>query len=618
MITTSPALLSASDLDRAPPQKTVESVLRKALKISDPGNVEELSRGLLLRYGKDALLIDRERKGLPFSVVIDAVATTAISTGKRPEIVDAQGDLERVLAEIASDPALAEIGAEMRGWARAIRAAAADGLNAAQFALDPQSSDRAMTARRTLGDYARVSRYAAALTTCSGGAFCRLAQACDAIASLILVLLGDALADAGVTRSTHIPRVPAATLRQRRDTVINELQLLHRNASGVSSPDLWPRGTVSLVQIYDQLETSDTADLRSLLDEGYLSRQLDDLLDLAADASADGLKALGSVASMSVRRFRRFIAVVSAEIRPPSPPLARFIAALSLFVQGFAVSAGGYRLPFLARSPLLVGQSSLVGGSDAPTLALIQIALARSAAAEWIDCLCCSCDEADAQNIIYFAKLVYDLDRAIDLYAFGTEHSGIGDAEIRAGAYGAIIEQVNIAFNPAPGGSPRFGTATTAIVDMASTLVNWRELFALLPPLVLLPNIPANAVENARRQAENARRQDENARRQADHPRRARMMCDMLCYQLREERASARLVSAITPICRRELIEAVLHGNGVATFIERARQDIAILGGIIHGPCTVTDMLMPLDFETALTFRAIDEDDLRVRLDPDI
>ena len=165
-------------------------------------------------------------------------------------------------------------------------------------------------------------------------------------------------------------------------------------------------GTVSLVQIYDKLATSDSADLRSLLDEAFLSRQLDDLLDLASDASIDGLKSLGSAAMMSVRRFRRFISVVTAEISPPSPPLARFVAALSLFIQGFAVSAGGYRLPFIARSPLLAGQSSLSGGADDPTIALIQIALARSAAAEWIDCLCCSCDEEDVNSIIRFTKMI--------------------------------------------------------------------------------------------------------------------------------------------------------------------------------------------------------------------
>lgn len=586
MITTSTIHPSIAAPDRAPPQKTVESVLRKALKISDPGNVEELSRGLLMRYGKDALLIDRERKGLPFSVVADAVAAKSQSAGKRPEVIDAQGDLERVLAEIAGDPALAEISAEMRGWARAIRAAAADGLSAAMFALDPQASDRAMTARRTLGDYARVSRYAAALTTCEGGAFCRLAQACDAIASLILVLLGDALADAGVTRSSHIPSVPASSLRQRRDTVINELQLLHRNASGASSPELWPRGTISMVQIYKQLGTSDTADLRSLLDENYLARQLDDLLDLASDASADGLKTLGSVAMMSVRRFRRFISVVGREIRPPSPPLARFVAALSLFVQGFAVSSGGYRLPMLARSPLLVGQSSLVGGSDEPTLALIKIALARSAAAEWIDCLCCSCGETDAQNIIYFTKLVYDLDRAVDLYAFGTDEAGEGDAEIRAGAYGAIIETIDEFFNPGGVvGSGGFGEATTKIKDVAEELVDWERLFKAVPP-------------------------EERARR-------ARMMNDMLCYQLKEERASARLVASIAPVCRRDLILAVLRGEGIASLIEKTQMEIAEMGGIRHEPCADAELVMPLDIETALTFRATERNDVAVDISDD-
>ena len=49
----------------APRRKIVEAVLRKTLKISDPTNVDELSRALLLRYGKDAVLIDREKKGCP-------------------------------------------------------------------------------------------------------------------------------------------------------------------------------------------------------------------------------------------------------------------------------------------------------------------------------------------------------------------------------------------------------------------------------------------------------------------------------------------------------------------------------------------------------------------------
>jgi hypothetical protein len=571
----------ASAQDRAPPQKTVEAVLRRALKISDPRNVEELSRGLLLRYGRDAMLIEREKKGLPFSVVADFQGKSDLVSAKRPDVADAEADLERVLGEIARDPSLAEISAEMRGWARAIRAAAADGLAAARFALDPHSSDRAMTARRTLGDYARVSRYAAALASCGGNAFCRLAQACDALASLILVLLGDGLADAGVTRSTHIPRVPLATLRQRRDTVITELQLLHRNASGGMSPDAWPRGTVSLVQIYDQLATSDSADLRSLLDEAFLSRQLDDLLDLASDASIDGLKALGSAAMMSVRRFRRFISVVTAEISPPSPPLARFVAALSLFIQGFAVSAGGYRLPFIARSPLLAGQASLSGGADDPTIALIQIALARSAAAEWIDCLCCSCDEEDVNSIIRFTKMIYDLDRAIDLYAFGTDPAGLGEAEARAGAYGAVIEAIEVAMG-AGRGSPKFHAAVKKVMAMAPALMNWRVFF-----------------------------------KKPEAKRLAAMMRETLCQQLKEERGSASLVSSISPVCRRELILAVRNGQGLAQVIAHARAAIAAAAGIADTACEAAEMVMPLDYETALTFRATGIEDVMIDLADD-
>jgi len=580
MITINGTAKTISDLDRAPQTRIVEAVLRKTLKISDPTNVDELSRALLLRYSKDALLIDREKKGLPFSVVADQIASTVVTTGNQAQILDAQRDLERVLKEIAEAPAYAEIGAEMRGWARAIRAASADGLNSARFALDPHQSDRALAARRTLGDYARVSRYAAALTTCDGAAFCRLAQCCDTIASLILVLMGDALSDAGVTRSSLIPRVPGSVLRERRDTVLNELRSLHRSAASSHSPEGWPRATVVLTQIYQQLETSDTADLRSLLDENYLSRQLDDLLDLVNNASPDGLKELGSVAMLSVRRFNRFIAVTTANVKPPSPPLARFTAALLLFVQGFAESAGGYRLPFLARSPLLVGQASITGGSDVPTLDLIRIALARSAAAEWIDCLCCSCEEDAAKKIILFTKVIYDLDRTIDLYSFGTDPNGKGDAEIRAGAFGALLEFAAPAIAL---GSPRFAMAINAVTTLAQPLLQWRTL------------LDADDDED-------------------EEERRAKLMHDMLCLQLREETGSARLVSSITPICRRDLILAVMNGEGIADIIDKAQQAIVDTADIDKPDCPPVGVTIPADLETAVNWIADDEDGIRVEI----
>ena len=94
------------------------------------------------------------------------------------------------------------------------------------------------------------------------------------------------------------------------------------------------------------------------------------------------------------------------------------------------------------------------------------------------------------------------------------------------------------------------------------------------------------------------------------------MMHDMLCYQLKEERASARLVSSIAPICRRQLMLDVLDGKGIAKLIDACHRILSQkLGGIDHEPCEDADIIMPLDFETALTFRATEMKDLVVDLD---
>ena len=581
MTTNNSSIIQLSAADRVPQQNAVETVLRRTLKISNPRNLEELSKGLLRRYSNDAMLMDRERKGLPYTIYADTNLALDRNTNKRPEVIDAQNDLERVLGEIASDPALAEISGEMRGWAKAIRSATAEGLNSAPFALDQLASDRALSARRALGDFARISRYTAAMSSCDGQVFCRLAQVCDAVASLILVLMGDAMAEAGVTRSTHVPRIPVSSLRQRRDNIMNELQLLLRSGVDLASPDIWPRGTASLMQIDEQLTTSEAADLRSLLDENYLSRQLDELIDLASDASIDGMKALGSVAMMSVRRFRRFIAIATSEIAP-SPPLTRFVVALALFIQGFAESAGGYRLAMLARSPLLAGQATLTGGADAPTYTLIAMALARSAAAEWIDCLCCSCSDDDVESIMFFAKSIYDLDRAIDLYALGIETDGQGDAEIRAGAYAALLE----AMAPAMA-KQRFYDAVDNILVNSGAFAKWRGFLG-------------------------------GGLDQAEIMRRANLMGNLLCQQLSEEKSSARLVSTITPICRRDILERVFRNpnakdSGLATIITNARnliQGVAndVLNASATPPkdafelraCALADIIMPADMETSL------------------
>jgi hypothetical protein len=310
--------------DRSPATAAVDNLLRRALKIPDPYNADQVAQGLLTRYPDDAAKIKREQMGVPFSVMATQPAVVAPVRAGRPEATTATDALERALTELTTSPELADVAPEMRGWATKIRGAAADGLSSAPYAIDASERDRAFAARRTLGDYARLARYAAALNTCATDIYCRVAQACDRVANVILVLIGDALDDAGVTRSGAVMQVTAATLQSRRDSLIVALRNLLQLAP-ISDQETWPRGPVAVAQIYRDLEKAGAADLRALFDEAYLSRQLDDLVDLATGSTPDGLRALGATAGVTVQRcascsFWRTTKLLSRRRRPTSSP----------------------------------------------------------------------------------------------------------------------------------------------------------------------------------------------------------------------------------------------------------------------------------------------------------
>src|SRR5712672_648637 len=123
-----------------------------------------------------------------------------------------------------------------------------------------------------------------------------------------------------------------------------------------------------------------------------------------------------------------------------SPPATMFFAQLQLFMQGLSGGNVGYRLPYLSRSPLLVSAFAASVGIDTPTQSLLTIALSRTAIADAVDCLCCLCDETDAQDTILASKVLFDIDRAIDLYALGRDTNGQGGQEWRAAVLGAAIK----------------------------------------------------------------------------------------------------------------------------------------------------------------------------------
>src|SRR5262245_15887946 len=110
--------------DRSPATAAVDNLLRRALRIQDPNNVDQVVQGLLARYPDDAAKIKREQMGVPFSVMAAQPVAVGPARAGRPEATTATDTLERALTELTTSPELADVAPEMRGWATTIRRAA--------------------------------------------------------------------------------------------------------------------------------------------------------------------------------------------------------------------------------------------------------------------------------------------------------------------------------------------------------------------------------------------------------------------------------------------------------------------------------------------------------------
>jgi hypothetical protein len=519
-----------STSDRSPATAAVDGIFRRLLRISDPRDAEEVARALLVRYTDEAQKIQRERMGLPFTLYQAQTAAAPPPGGApRQELTAASTALDAALKDLTTNTKLADIAPELRGWSHTIQNAASEGVTSARQAIDASERDRAFGARRTLGDYARLARYAGALTSCAPDIYCAVARICDDMANLILVMIGDALADAGLTRSRAILQVPAGLLQARRDGVIVALRNLSQPANG-DDEESWPRGAKALFDLYDGLDKAGAPDLRALLDEGYLSRQLDDLIDMATGASPDTLRALGSAAITTVQRMQRFLFIAQA-VSPPlsSPPAAMFFTQLELFMQGFAGTNVGYRLPYLARSPLLVSSIAASLGIDPPTQRLLNMALKRTALADAIDCLCCLCDQADAVDMVVAGSLLSNLDRAIDFYALGDSPNSNTGPEYRAAIYGALIGAAASLFT-----NVSLKAQLPTIADLVTNQLMWPAIFNVALPGIIVnpppvPPPPPPGVTVAQLSA-------------------------VINVEIDDERRWSELVSSIAPICRQDLL----------------------------------------------------------------
>ena len=419
----------------------IDNIIRRELRVGDANDPMQVAQALLARY-KDtprAQAISQEAKGLPFlqSAAMPFMVPQA-PTSSDAELQQAKDDVDRDLHELTTNSLLKDVTPEIQGWAQAVRSAIQEGTTAARFALDPRQRDKAFAIRRQLGDYARMVRLVGALTPTLNSSYRAFAQSLDEVASVLLVLMGEALANVGFAGGRFLLQAPYSELQVRRDAVIFALRNLIGATQQAFGPNDWPRGLDAYRRLFDALEEQGQGDLRALLLEIELARTMDELIQRAAHGTVQGLRALGSTAQLDLQRFRRLIVVGRRVVDPESPPLTTFLEALQLFVDAFEPS-GGFRLLRIARPPILF--YGLYGSDeiDPAERRLTQLLIRRGILAGQLDCyMGCNCDEGTALCQIVLDKVLYDIDRAIDLYAVGEQE--LGPPEIRAAAYSFVID----------------------------------------------------------------------------------------------------------------------------------------------------------------------------------
>ena len=427
----------------------LDNLIRRELRVSDPNDPQQIANALLERFKEDprAKAIAQEARGLPFllSTPVNGMSTVQAPTSSDAELQQAKDDVERDLQELLSNSLLKDVTPEIRGWAQAVRSAIAEGTVAARFALDTRQRDKAFSIRRKLGDYARLARLVGALTPTLNLTYRRFAQSLDEVAALLLVIMGEALATAGFSGGRFLLQVPYSELPMRRDIVIAALRNFTGSAQGAYAPNEYQRGLHAYRTLTSALDTTGHGDLRVLLSENELSRMMDELIQRAQHGNVEGLRALGATAQLDLQHIRRLI-IVGQDVlaqgleTTDSPEFVSFLDALLMFAEAFN-SSGGIRLLRIARPPVLFYGLYGIGGQQLADQRLLNLVIERGNLAEKLDCLMlCGCDPATVRCQIVLDKVLYDVDRSIDLYALGNED--LGEPELRAAAYSLLIDKV--------------------------------------------------------------------------------------------------------------------------------------------------------------------------------
>lgn len=426
---------------RSPVAVKADNLIRRYLRVSDPNDPSQIATGLLRFYRGAAREQQLEEAGLPF-YRIETVETGGRQDGAPAtvELIQARNDTGRDLDSLLHNAVLKDIAPELRGWQQAIDSILADASQTARFALDPRQRDRTYAARRLLGDYARIVRFVGAMTPYLNADYRALAKSLDEVSNVLLVTMGDAIANTGFGGGRFLLQAPASELQERREAVLAALRNLNGSTQASYNQSTWPWGLDALRRVLTQLDVSGQSDLRALFQESTVAQIMDDLIARASTPGSDGLRALGSTAALSLQQLRRLV-YVAQHLDPESPPLATYLGAIQLFIEGFAQGASGSRLLYIARPPIVFYGLYGIGGPDDATQTMINLVIQRGAFADLIDCVLeCSCTPNDIIWQILLDKVLYDIDRAIDYFSLGSTPFGTGEAENRGRAFGLIIE----------------------------------------------------------------------------------------------------------------------------------------------------------------------------------
>lgn len=517
--------------DRSGAAAKADSLIRRVLRVGDPWDPKEIAEGLTRLYADEKVALLSEASGLPVArekITLVSSPYDRAQTAISKEMEQAKTDVERDLQALVTHNLLKDIQPELEGWAMAIRHILSDGLRSAEFALDARQRDSTFAARRSLRDFARLARYIGALTPHLNIYFRRLAQSLDEVGAVLLVIMGEELAEIGISTTGVLLQAPAGELEERRDAILQTLRSLNGAKFNHYRDDEWPRGLVAYRELISQLDRNGQADLRALLSEDNMARLLDDLVDQATVGGARGLRSLAAAAQVPLQRLQRLYHAADQLVEPESPPIAALLSSIRLLLDAFVFGDTASRLIFVARPPILYYGLYGLSAPQGDDQVLLQLITLRGGLAAELDCvLDCGCTSELVLAQILGDKILYDIDHAIDLFIQGQQDGGaIPEYRHRTAGYARLFaktlgQTINVADQNGvlQARNWTFSEAINSLIDEAADLLDlsdssiiddiaadalcqqlltedsWRRLVRVMSPSCRNPTLAAGVIE---------------------------------------------------------------------------------------------------------------------------